>query len=73
MAKELRMMGTELLVYLDPASGGILLQWVVAGIIGLAGFFLKPLRRVISWWRRHDGAPADDATGAPPTTTARAA
>ena len=52
----------ELPAYLDPASGSILLQLVVAGIIGGVGFFLKPLRRVLSWWDRSNKTHSQDET-----------
>ena len=51
------------LAYIDPGSGTLLLQVIVAGALALPFFF----RRVLSdGWRRLRGRSAEDASGDAP-------
>jgi hypothetical protein len=36
-----------LFAYIDPVSGSILLQVIIAGIIGAIGYFFRPLWRFV--------------------------
>jgi hypothetical protein len=38
-----------LYAYIDPVSGSILLQVIVAGTIGAFGYFFRPIRRAFRW------------------------
>jgi hypothetical protein len=39
------MAAARLFAYIDPVSGSILLQVIVAGVIGMIGYFFRPLWR----------------------------
>ena len=59
------MLSTELIAYIDPVSGSILLQLVIAGIIGVVGFLVKPIRSVISRLRRPRSRSGEENNGSP--------
>jgi hypothetical protein len=41
-----------LLGYIDPGSGSLLLQLLIAGIIGSGVYFRNQVRSMLSWFRR---------------------
>jgi hypothetical protein len=41
-----------ILAYLDPGSGSMILQMILAGIAGLVVFLRYQGRRVVGWFRR---------------------
>jgi hypothetical protein len=42
------MVTTQLFGYVDPVSGTIILQMIIAGMIGCVGYFRKSIRRLAS-------------------------
>jgi hypothetical protein len=54
--------------YIDPASGSILLQVILAGAVGALGYFLRPILRCFRFLRGKSSNPpeeADDAANKP--------
>lgn len=51
----------DLLAYLDPGSGSMLLQVLLGGIAGIAvsiKMFGKRIFRIFTFWKKHDDEPA---------------
>ena len=42
------------LAYIDPVSGSILIQLIIAGIAGVGMFFRRSLKRIFCSWKRSD-------------------
>jgi hypothetical protein len=56
----------ELLAYLDPGSGSMLLQVLLGGIAGIAvsiKMFGKRIFRIFTFWKKHDDEPAGPVGG----------
>jgi hypothetical protein len=53
-------MGISALSYIDPFSGSILLQVIVAGIIGVIAYFRRWIWRLLWPWSRREHS--DDST-----------
>lgn len=53
-----------LLAYIDPGSGSLIIQVVIATLVAIPIFFRTQIGRIVNRVRRHDGtevqAPADD-------------
>ncbi len=56
---------TELLAYIDPGSGSLIIQVVIATLVAIPIFFRTQLRRLIDTIRGSKGAssPTDDRAG----------
>ncbi len=56
-------LGSGLIAYIDPASGMILLQIVIAAIVGTGMFFRRALWRVVGifYRKRDDKSPEEGA------------
>lgn len=39
---------SSLFAYIDPVSGTLILQFLIAGIVGVAAFFWKPVKRLLN-------------------------
>jgi len=52
----------SILAYIDPASGVLLLQALIAGLFAGFAFFAKPLRRSLRYLLGRRGRPKDDAS-----------
>ena len=48
--------------YIDPASGSILLQVIIAGAVGALGYFFRPIWRFFRMLRRNPAAPPTQLT-----------
>jgi hypothetical protein len=49
-----------MLGYIDPGSGGLLLQLLAAGVIGTALFFRRALGRLLGFLKRNPPSPPQD-------------
>ncbi len=57
------MFGSPLVAYIDPMSGTILIQLVVAGVIGGIAFFRRSIGRMLRlacFWKRPDDDDSSD-------------
>lgn len=56
-----------MIAYIDPGSGAILLQWIIAGIIGVGIFFRTTivgfLRKLFGRKQDHDSKPEKTQNG----------
>ena len=52
--------------YIDPVSGSILLQVILAGLVGTLGYFFRPILRIV---RRVFGTPPQDPSPPPQDQT----
>ena len=60
----------NLLAYLDPGSGSMLLQVLLGGIAGIAvsiKMFGKRVTRIFTFWKKHDDEPITAAAATAPT------
>ena len=59
-----------LLAYIDPGSGSLILQTIIAGAVGALVFFRNAIGRLLGWGRQPgspaqtDADPKTDKTGA---------
>jgi len=51
----------SLLAYIDPVSGTIVLQLIIAGVIGTIAFFHRSIARVLGLFSRSDKKDADSS------------
>ena len=56
-----------LAAYIDPGSGSLIIQAVIATIVAIPFFFRQQIGRVVRTLRR-DGSADESATPVPPTT-----
>ena len=56
-----------LAAYIDPGSGSLIIQAVIASVVAIPFFFRQHIGRVVRMIRR-DGPADDAATPVPPTT-----
>ena len=49
----------QVLAYIDPASGSILLQVILAGAVGAMGYFFRPIARIFRFLTGRKSSPVD--------------
>ncbi len=52
-----------MLAYIDPGSGAMLLQWLMAGVLGSIVFFRRTLAGIFFKRKKQDKKTASDAEG----------
>ncbi len=50
-----------ILAYIDPGSGSLVIQALVAGLVAIPVLFRNQIRRVVRRWRRQDEPTAETA------------
>jgi hypothetical protein len=62
---------SHLLAYIDPGSGSLIIQAVIAGIVAIPFFFRQQIGRFVRSVRKTDSTPAEAAPPAPSQQTDR--
>jgi hypothetical protein len=59
---------SHLLAYIDPGSGSLIIQAVIAGVVAIPFFFRQQIGRFVRAVRKTDSTPAE-AEAAPPASS----